>query len=124
MKRTAVLTLMACLLCWDPTLAQQRGGQPPPPATDTVAPAIPGVVAAGTKVQVIKDGFQGTEGPIAHPDGSLIFTETNANRITRIDKDNNVSTFLENTNGSNGLAFDSKGRLISVQTTPGQTKIG
>jgi gluconolactonase len=58
------------------------------------------------------------------PDGSLIFTETNANRITKIDKDNNISTFLENTNGSNGLAFDSRGRLISVQTTPGQTKIG
>jgi gluconolactonase len=32
--------------------------------------------------------------------------------------------FLENTNGSNGLGFDAKGRLISVQTTPGQTKIG
>ena len=120
MKRTAVLTLISFLLCWDPSFAQQRGGQPPPPATDTVAPAIPGVVAGGTKVQVIKEGFQGTEGPIAHPDGSLLFTETNANRITKIDKDNNVSTFLENTNGSNGLAFDSKGRLISVQTTPGQ----
>jgi gluconolactonase len=101
-----------------------RGGAPPPPATDTVAPAIPGVVAAGTKVTVIKEGFNGTEGPIALPDGSLIFTETAASRITKIDKDNNVTTFLENTNGSNGLAFDAKGRLISVQTTPGSTKVG
>jgi gluconolactonase len=99
-------------------------GQPPPAPTETVAPAIPGVVSAGTKVEVIKSGFRGTEGPITLPDGSLIFTETQANRITRIDKDNNTSTFLENTNGSNGLAFDGKGRLISVQTTPGQTKIG
>ncbi len=73
---------------------------------------------------MIKSGFRGTEGPIALPDGSLIFTETQANRITKIDKDNNTTTFLENTNGSNGLAFDSKGRLISVQTTPGQTRIG
>jgi len=111
------------LLCSSSSFGQP-GGQPPPPATDTVAPDIPGVVAAGTKVQVIKEGFQGTEGPIGLPDGSLIFTETNANRITKIDKDNNVSTFLENTNGSNGLAFDAKGRLITVQTTPGQTKIG
>jgi len=97
---------------------------PPPPATDTVAPAIPGVTAPGTKVTVIKEGFQGTEGPIAMPDGSVVFTETNASRLTRIDKDNNVSTFLENTNGSNGLAFDANGRLISVQTTPGQTRVG
>jgi gluconolactonase len=101
-----------------------QAAQTPPPATDTVTPDIPGVVAAGTKVQVIKEGFQGTEGPIGLPDGSLIFTETNASRITKIAKDNTTSTFLDNTNGSNGLAFDSKGRLISVQTTPGQTKIG
>ena len=81
-------------------------------------------MAAGTKVSVIKSGFQGTEGPIGMPDGSLIFTETQANRITRIAPDGTTSTFLENTNGSNGLAWDAKGRLISVQTTPGQTKIG
>jgi gluconolactonase len=122
MMRSARFTLLFVLLCSSHSFAQR--GQPPPPATDTVAPDIPGVVAGGTTVQVIKEGFQGTEGPIALPDGSLIFTETNANRITKIDKDNNTSTFLENTNGSNGLAFDSKGRLISVQTTPGQTKIG
>ena len=124
MKRTAAFAAACALMLCSAAAVAQRGQPPPPPATDTVAPEIPGVVAAGTKVQVIKEGFQGTEGPIALPDGSLIFTETNANRITKIDKDNNVSTFLENTNGSNGLAFDAKGRLISVQTTPGQTKIG
>jgi gluconolactonase len=96
----------------------------PPVAAETTATAIPGVIAAGTKVEVIKSGFSGTEGPIGLPDGSLIFTETQANRITKIDKDNNVSTFLENTNGANGLAFDGKGRLIAVQTTPGKTLIG
>jgi len=121
MKRCAI----GCVLVWlsATAFAQQRAA-PPPPATETIAPNIPGVVAAATKVEVIKEGFQGTEGPIGLPDGSLIFTETNASRITKIDKDNNTSTYLENTNGSNGLAFDSKGRLISVQTTPGQTKIG
>jgi gluconolactonase len=100
-------------------------GQPPATPTETTATAIPGVVAAGTRIEVIKSGFTGTEGPIGLPDGHPIFTETQANRITRIDKDTNqTSTFLENTNGSNGLAFDAKGRLISVQTTPGATKIG
>lgn len=104
--------------------AMRAQGQPPPQATETVATLIPSVVEAGTKIEVIKSGFSGTEGPIALPDGSLIFTETQANRITKIDKDNQLSTFLESTNGSNGLAFDAKGRLISVQTTPGKTLIG
>jgi gluconolactonase len=123
--KIAVVVVMTAL-CASQVVAQggRQGGAPPPPATDTEAPAIPGVVAAGTKVTVIKEGFQGTEGPITLPDGSLIFTETAASRITKIDKDNNVSTFLENSNGSNGLAFDSRGRLISVQTTTGQARIG
>jgi len=107
-----------------PPPAAAQGQAAPPPATDTVAPDIPGVVAGGTRVQVIKEGFRGTEGPIALPDGTLIFTETQVSQLTRIDQDGNTSTFLENTNGSNGLAFDAKGRLISVQTTPGQTRIG
>ena len=125
MKRIASLiaiSVCACGALFAQAPQTPQAAQAPP--TDTVAPNIPGVVAAGTKVEVIKDGFQGTEGPIALPDGSLLFTETNANRITKIDKDNGVSTFLENTNGSNALAFDAKGRLITVQTTPGQTRVG
>lgn len=113
-----------CLLL---TMGQIRGqGQAPaavPPATDTVAPNISGVVAGGTKVQVIGEGFEGTEGPIGMPDGSLIFTETAANRITRIDGDGKTSTFLENQNGPNGLAFDPQGRLYSVQTVKMQVGI-
>jgi len=120
---TTVLALVAALAA-SPAPA---GAQELPPAApaDTTATAIPGVIAAGTKVEVIKSGFTGTEGPIGLPDGSLIFTETQANRITLIDKDTGAtSTFLENTNGSNGLAWDAKGRLISVQTTPGAARIG
>jgi gluconolactonase len=122
MKSKATFGAVLCLL-WLVT-AFGQGQAPPPPATETVAPNIPGVIAGGTKVEVIKDGFQGTEGAIALPDGSLIFTEPAASRITKIDKNNNVSTFLDNTNGSNGLAFDSKGRLISTQTTKGQARVG
>ncbi len=97
---------------------------PEPPATNSVAPDIPGVVAGGSPVRVIKSGFKGTEGPIALPDGSLIFTEQPASRITKIDKDGAASTFLENTNGSNSLAFDPKGRLVAVQNIPGKTGVG
>ncbi len=115
-------TMAALALMTAVTAAAQNA---PAAATETVTPDIPGVVAAGTKVEVIKSGFTGTEGPLGLPDGSLIFTETQANRITRIDKDTGAtSVYLESTNGSNGLGFDTKGRLISVQTTPGQARIG
>ena len=108
--------VMLCVLSVAPAYAQGGRGAPPlPPATETVAPAITGVVAAGTKVIVVKDGFQSAEGPVALPDGSLLFTETGASKIHKVDKNDNITTFLENTNRSNGLGFDSKGRLISVQ---------
>jgi gluconolactonase len=89
---------------------------------DSVTPAIAGVVAAGTPITLIKEGFDGTEGPIAAPDGSLLFTETRANRITRIAADDSTLTFLENSNGSNGLALNKKGELISVQVL--QPRVG
>jgi gluconolactonase len=85
-------------------------------ADDAVTPAIPGVVAGGILIDLVKEGFEGTEGPITLPDGSALFTETKANRITRIAPDGAVSTFLENTNGANGLAFNASGELIAVQT--------
>src|SRR5437773_8274781 len=100
---------------------QGRGAQAP--ATDTVATAIPGVVAAGAKVHVIKDGFNGSEGTITLPDGSVIFSETTANRTIKIDKNDNVSTFLENTNGSNGMFFDREGRLFVTQVPFGSSGI-
>jgi len=91
-------------------------------AQEAILLAIPGVVAAGTKIELIKDGFKGTEGPVALPDGSLAFTETQANRITRIAADGTTSTFLENSNGSNGLGFNAKGELISAQVA--DTRVG
>jgi gluconolactonase len=123
MKPRAIAVAFLSVVCALELFGQQGSQPPQSPPTETVAPDIPGVVAAGTKVLVIKDGFQGTEGPITLPDGSVIFTETNAGRLTKIDKDGSTSTFLENPDSPNALAWDKKGRLIAVLTKPGQCKI-
>lgn len=93
-----------------PVWAQEKVAAP-----ITVTPAIAGVVEAGTKIELIKDGFTGTEGPVALPDGSLIFTETLANRVTRIAQDGSTSVFVEGSNGANGLGFTANGDLYAVQ---------
>ncbi|MBF8300686.1 MAG: SMP-30/gluconolactonase/LRE family protein, partial [Acidobacteria bacterium] len=117
MKKTAAMLLVGCVMWAVP--ASSQAPQPivkSPP--DTAAPDIPGVVAGGTRVQLIRDLFQSTEGPIAMPDGSLLFTEQDAGdgRLVKIDKDGNVSTYLDNTNRTIGLAYDPKGRLIGTQS--------
>ena len=96
--------------------AQQvpQANQPPADAP-TRTPAIAGVVAVGTPVQFIKQGFKGTEGPLGLPDGGFIFTETLDKRITRIAADGQTSAFLENSNGANGLGLSASGELYAVQ---------
>jgi len=107
------MTLLA-LLSFVPSSAAFGQGAETFTPTETVAPDIPGVVARGARVQVVAQGLRGTEGPIAAPDGTLLLTEQAANVITRIDARGNRSMFLENTNGSQGLTFDQKGRLVGV----------
>jgi gluconolactonase len=101
----------------------QRGGQEqaPPPATFT-ATEIPGVVAAGTKIELVKGGLGRTEGPVAMQDGSMLVS--GANSILKADASDTVSTFIENSNQTNGMGWDLQGRLISVQRGRGNEKVG
>ena len=85
-------------------------------AQEVIATGIPGVVGAGTKIELIKDGFKGTEGPIAAPDGSVLFSENQNATLIRIAPNGATSVFLENTNGANALAYAPNGDLVAVQT--------
>ena len=110
-------------LCSVPVFAQGAANQPyVAPAFDTYTPNIPGVVTGGTRVELITDQLSGTEGPVALADGTLVFTEGGARRLTRIDKDGKLSTFLDNIQ-SGGLGFDPKGRMIANDNTPGKQGI-
>lgn len=83
-----------------------------------VAPAISGVIADGTQIQIVREGFDGTEGPVALADGSLLFTENRAGRVVRIAPDGGISTFLEKTGSANSLAVRADGAVLAVQTAP------
>jgi gluconolactonase len=121
MRLRAVVTTWLVLLA---TFASGQAAQEAPPVpTETTAPGIPGVVASGTRVQLVAQGLRGTEGPIAMPDGTLLFTEQQASVITKVDAQGNRSTFLEKTNGANGLTFDPKGRLLGTQPDTAQIAV-
>jgi len=107
--KLSLLALVSALNLAGPVAAQDAAPLP------TTTPAIAGVVTAGTPIELIKEGFTGTEGPVTLPDGSLIFTETQANRITRIAADGSIAPYLDNSNGSNGLGFTANGDLYAVQ---------
>ncbi|MBI3050729.1 MAG: hypothetical protein HYY76_20760 [Acidobacteria bacterium] len=72
-------TLVGVGLAWLCSVAVFAQGPAPPyvaPAFDTYTPHIPGVVAGGTRVELITDQLNGTEGPVALPDAWKIQTLT------------------------------------------------
>src|SRR4030095_16322509 len=96
----AVLGMCMCCVA-GVSIVAQRGGQdqPPQPAPKEMsAPDIPGVIRGGTKVTLIRDGFNGTEGVISMPDGSMLFTEQDVDKIIKVDNNGNISTSLNTTN--------------------------
>ena len=94
-----------------------------PSATQVVPEDVPGIVKAGTKIELVKGGLDGADDPIGLPDGTTLFTEPPANRIWKIDRAGRISVFRENSNGGLGMSLDSKGRLFSVQSAYGHTGI-
>ena len=108
---SALFLSLACLIATNGHAQNTR-------ATETIAEAIPGVIAEGTRIEVVKDGFKNTEGPIAFPDGGLLFTENVTDTIFRVHPSGSVTVFMEDTHGGNALAFDPMGRLIATRRTP------
>jgi gluconolactonase len=94
-----------------------------PAEAQTVTEVIPGIVKAGTKIELVKSGLEGSDDPIGLPDGTTLFTEPPASRIWKIDPAGGISVFRENSNGGLGMSLDSKGRLFSVQSAYGHTGI-
>jgi gluconolactonase len=115
MKLNAGFVVALVLCCAATAFGQQAEIPPlPPPATETTAPDIPGVVKGGTKVQVVVDGLKQTDGPAAMADGTLLYWDLTERRIGKVAPDGKPSTFLSDTDGSSAIGFDSKGRLIAI----------
>jgi gluconolactonase len=92
-----------------------------------IDPAIDAVVPVDATVERLAGGFGFTEGPVWSPEGFLLFSDPNENRIYRWSPDGQVSVYRTNSGytgmdiaeysqpGSNGLAIDRDGRLTILE---------
>ena len=129
MKMKVILAVVALLFCSSAVFAQEgdqggerargqrgeggRGGNQPVPATDRVTPEIPGVVKAGTKIEIVKYGMRGSDGGVGMPDGSILVTSNGG--VIKIDPQGNVTTLVEDAEQAAGLALDAKGRIYAAE---------
>ncbi len=67
-----------------------------------------------------------TEGPVAHPDGTVYFTDLASDRIVRLGTDGLIATYRQPANRPNGLRLDTQFRLLAAErgdperNTPGR----
>jgi gluconolactonase len=67
----------------------------------------------GVSVEKTAGGFTFTEGPASNGKGVIYFSDVPASRIYRYPQGGEVELFVENSGQSNGLFFDSEGKLIA-----------
>lgn len=120
MNRIAVSAAVASLAL-TAGLAQTRGGRrgfpQPEPAREVTVQQIPRVIAASSKWNLAWQGTDNADGIIGTSDGGLLFAQEQPSRISKLDKNDRVSVFLEDTHGAGALAIDSKGRILAVERT-------
>jgi gluconolactonase len=106
--KTKLVFAMVCLIVGPVFLFSQT-------PKETTASAIPGVIAAGAKAQFIWQGFEGADGILGDAEGNLLFAERKANRISKMDRTDKVTSILSDTNEAGALAIDSKGQIIDIE---------
>ena len=89
--------------------------------------AFDALVPPGSKIEVLADGFDWSEGPVWVKEGGfLLFSDIPPNRIMKFDPQSGLSIFMEGSGytgsgqysgepGSNGLLIDKQGRLVMCQ---------
>jgi gluconolactonase len=111
-----------------PFIFAQRGtgqfAQPSGPR-DVVVTPIEGVIGAGATWKIAWQGPDNADGLVGTPDGGVLFAQEQPSRVRKLDANDNVSVYVEGTDGAGALALDSAGRLVAVQRTctdPGLNK--
>ncbi|MBL3657980.1 SMP-30/gluconolactonase/LRE family protein [Fulvivirga sp. 2943] len=72
------------------------------------------LIASGAELALLSSSYSFTEGPAADKEGNVYFTDQPNNEIIKWNaKTNELSTFLSESGRSNGMYFNSEGKLIS-----------
>lgn len=67
-------------------------------------------------IEKVGAGNRFTEGPVWSKEGFLIFSDVPNNRMLKFIPGTGVATYRDNTNGANGNAIDSMGRVLTCES--------
>jgi len=82
---------------------------------EAVVTAIPGVIAAGAKWELIWADFETADGIVGTPDGGVLFAQEQTNTIRRLDANGKEFVYIRDTHGAGAVSLDTQGRLFAAQ---------
>jgi gluconolactonase len=108
----AVPCIVASLLLGQCAFAQSLPGE-----REANVAAIPGVVAAGTKWQLVWADFKTADGIVGTADGGVIFAQEQSDSVKKLDASGKEWTLVPFSHGVGSVSLDSQGRLYAVERT-------
>jgi gluconolactonase len=88
-----------------------------PGEREAVVTAIPGVIAANAKWQLIWADFKTADGIVPTADGGVLFAQEQSDTIKKLDSSGKEYVYLTDTHGAGAVSMDAQGRLFAVQRT-------
>ena len=119
MKLCTRVLLAGALCAASPILLAQAFNMSAPSAPERPAAvtAIPGVIAANAKWELIWRDTKTADGIVSTPDGGVIFAQEQSDTIRKLDSKNRESVYLTDTHGTGAVSVDAQGRLFAVERT-------
>jgi gluconolactonase len=115
---TRVLLAAAFGAAAQATLAQGFNmSAPSAPERPAEVTAIPGVIAANAKWEMIWHDIKTADGIVSTPDGGVIFAQEQSDTLRKLDSKNRESVYVTDTHGTGAVSMDSQGRLYAVERT-------
>jgi gluconolactonase len=77
--------------------------------------AIPGIIGAGAKWELIWADFETADGIVGTPDGGVLFAQEQTDTIRRLDASSKEFIVVKETDGTGAVSLDAQGRLFAAQ---------
>jgi len=105
-RRAGIVSCVLALAAGAVAVAAQAVQTPPAGPSKILAP--------GAQVEKVAGDFIFTEGATSDDEGNVYFVDQDNNRIMEYDVSGKLTTFMQPSGYSNGMAFDGRGHLIAA----------